>query len=206
MKKRLLAALIAPFFLSFAAALEDKECRCVTAKLTNGWCSQCEVGYVASVKIPSYMLFEALDAHGHTVSPDRIKCESCQKVLQNDGFCERCKIGFVRKKAYFSRLTYCLARGDVKDLSKITCSSCRQLKEPGWCDHCKMGLVGNVAFRDRESLAQAAKEYRLLLSAVETLKRCEMCAVARFTGSKCPKCQISYRDGKRDEPQAPKKP
>ena len=51
-------------------------CTCALAKIDNGWCNKCEVGYVAGVTINSQMLFEALDAHGHEIGPDGIQCPS----------------------------------------------------------------------------------------------------------------------------------
>ena len=57
-----------------------KPCRCAPAKLHNGWCRPCAVGYVAGVKIKSHLLFEDLDAHGHQFDPAMIECESCHQA------------------------------------------------------------------------------------------------------------------------------
>ena len=37
---------------------------------------------------------------------------------------------------------------------------------------------------------------KILRRAVGTLDRCETCAVATFTGGRCPLCKIAYKDGK----------
>ena len=186
---------LVPLFVSQLP--DDPVCTCDADKLKNGWCQKCKVGYVAGVAIKSEVLFEALDAHGHHIDADSMKCESCRKALASDCFCKRCNWGFVDKQLYYSKLTYLLARGTSKAESSIKCSSCRKnVLKPGWCDSCKVGMVGNVAFQDKEMFEQASKEYRKLLAAVEIARRCEICAVALFTDGKCPTCKKTYKDGK----------
>ncbi len=191
---------VAPFILLplFAVQPPGKpECTCEADKLKNGWCRKCEVGYVAAVAITSEVLFEALDAHGHRINPDSMKCELCRKALASDGFCTRCNWGFVDHQLYYSKLTYLLAKGKPKVLSSIKCSSCRKnTLKPGWCDSCKVGMVGNVAFKDKKTFEQASREHRKLLAAVELASRCEFCAVALLTDAKCPTCKKTYKDGK----------
>ncbi len=178
-------------------APDDPACTCDADKLKNGWCHKCKVGYVAAVAITSEVLFETLDAHGHHIDADSMKCESCQKALVSDGFCERCNWGFVEKQLYYSKLTYLLAKGKPKNLSSIKCAGCRKnMLKPGWCDSCKVGIVGNVAFDDKKMFGQASREYHKLLAAVKTARRCELCAVALFTDTKCPTCKKTYKDGK----------
>ena len=174
------------------------DCTCKVAELHNGWCDACKVGYVAGVEIKSEMLFEALDAHGHHIDPDLMKCESCQKALKSDGFCERCKWGFVAQELYYTKLTYYLAKGQTKDTAKINCSTCKnRLGTGGWCGSCKVGIVGNVAYKTRQDFEQADAEYRKLLKAVELSGKCELCAVALFMETQCPKCKISYKHGQK---------
>lgn len=176
---------------------DDPACTCEADKLKSGWCRKCEVGYVAAVKITSEMLFEALDAHGHHIEADSMKCESCRKALASDGFCERCNWGFIDKQLYFSKLTYSLAKGKPKALSSIKCSTCQEnVAKPGWCHSCKVGMVGNVALEDKKMFEQASREYRKLRAAVKMARRCEICAVALFTDAKCPTCKKTYKDGK----------
>ncbi len=175
----------------------EPACTCEADKVKNGWCRKCEVGYVAAVAITSEVLFEALDAHGHHIDANSMKCESCQKALASDGFCTRCNWGFVDQQLYFSKLTYSLATGKTKALSSIKCSSCRKnILKPGWCDSCEVGMVGNVAFGDKKMFGQASREYRKLLAAVQVARRCEICAVALMTDTKCPTCKKTYKDGK----------
>lgn len=209
--KDALIALLLAVPLASAAPPVETSCTCEAARLDNGWCDGCGIGYVASVGIKSHMLYEALDAHGHEIDPDSIECRTCQAALASDGFCESCNWGFVGKELYFSRLTYHLARGEIKDVRKLTCRVCvknaRQTKLPlegqRWCDACGLGMVGNVAFRDRKDYEAASKELERLLKAVRTLERCEYCAVALFMDARCPRCGISYKDGKRTEADAP---
>jgi hypothetical protein len=181
------------------------DCTCAASRLENGWCGPCGVGYVASVEMRSQMLFEVLDAHGHDIDPGSIECKSCQLALKSDGFCTQCRWGFVDKKLYFSRLTYLLARGEVKDVAKLACRTCAlnaaktklPLDPNRWCDRCQVGMVGNVAFKDRKEFDAASKELDRLLRAIRIADHCEFCAMALFQDSTCPKCNIAYEGGKK---------
>lgn len=183
------------------AAAADAPCTCREAKLVNAWCKHCEVGYVAGIEVPYPMLFEALDAHGHDIDPASVTCPSCRRALVCDGYCEIDRYGFVDGRLYFSKLTWLVARGERRDVASLTCPVCRASAttrradaehSPAWCETCKVGMIGNVAFRDRAMFDQAVKEYRMLLAAIETSRRCEYCGVARFLGSSCPRCHIDY--------------
>ncbi|MCZ6652391.1 MAG: hypothetical protein O7D91_05120 [Planctomycetota bacterium] len=191
---------VVPFVLVPLFALQppgEPACTCEENKLRSGWCGKCKVGHVAAVAIDSEVLFEALDAHGHRIDVDSMKCESCRKALASDGFCTRCNWGFVDQQLYHSKLTYFLAKGKTKVFSSIKCARCRKnTLKPGWCDSCKVGRVGNVAFEDKKMFEQASREHRKLLAAVEIARRCEICAVALFTDAKCPTCKKTYKDGK----------
>ena len=99
---------------------------CAEARLVNGWCKTCEIGYVASVPVRNHDLFEALDAHGHPMDIEFVRCPTCREAIETDGYCERCRLGYVRSAGYFSRLTWTLARGKLTDLSKIECAECRE--------------------------------------------------------------------------------
>ena len=172
------------------------DCSCARAKLENGWCDACDVGYVAAMKIESAMLFEALDAHGHDIDPQSIKCRWCTTAVESDGFCDSCSRGFVKRRLYFSKLTWLLAGGKPQKRSAIACQQCRQNSESsGWCKPCRTGMVGNVALQDEKKFRQAKQEYQLLLKAVRKSATCESCAVAMFTGARCPICKISYKRG-----------
>lgn len=168
-------------------------CTNTAAKLTNGWCAKCDVGWVANVRIKSKMLYEALDAHGHDINPASIECQSCQRALATDGFCERCRMGFVDQKLYFSPLTYYLARGQACDPAKITCRSCRKAaRSHGWCTACDKGMVGNFAYTDKADYEHACEEYDLLIKAVAKSEECELCGAALFYGARCRICKIDY--------------
>lgn len=172
------------------------DCACATARQTNGWCEAHRVGYVASVKITSGRLYEVLDAHGHELDLTTFQCDACRKAIASDGFCDQHRIGFVGRLAYFSRLTYELARGEPVDPAGIECPACRvNAGSHGWCDKCSRGMVGDVAIRDKAAYQHAAKAVEILISAAQTAARCEWCAVAMITDTQCPDCKITYKDG-----------
>jgi len=149
----------------------------------------CNVGYVASVRIEYPRLFEELDAHGHDIKPESIKCTSCQRALASDGFCRVCNWGFVAGQLYFSKLTYSLARGSPQDVARQACMTCREnAKNHGWCAECRRGMVGNFAFRTKPLFREAVEQYSRLLTAVKTARTCEFCAIVMFTGGDCPEC------------------
>ncbi len=144
------------------------------------------------------MLFEALDAHGHEIGPGGIQCPSCRQEIEIDGYCAHHRIGWVNQQAYFSTLTYRLAKGQAKDISNISCPICQaNAQTQGWCDSCQVGMVGNVAFGNKEDFHQASQRYEVLLAAVEVAGTCETCACAMFFDSTCPVCKISYINGKK---------
>ena len=191
-----------------AACQEQVVSMCADAKLVNGWCPESEVGYVASLPVANHSLFEALDAHGHAMEIEHVRCQTCLEAMKTDGFCGPCRIGYVNRAAYFSPLTWTLARGRPTDVAQLECAECRThanrchvaLADPtadatGWCGTCRTGWVGNVAFRDAERYESAAAELPRLLAAIRMSDRCEYCAVALFMDKRCPRCDIHYRDG-----------
>jgi hypothetical protein len=172
---------------------------CRMAATSNGWCQVCRVGYIATVEIKSAQLFEALDAYGHDIpDPRAMDCVVCRDAFLTDGYCPDCRIGFVDGHAYFTKLTYLLARGEVRDPAKVTCGVCA--KADRWCDACGRGMVGNVAFREKKVYAAARKQFELLRRAVKESERCEMCSMLLFYGGVCSACKITYRNGKVVEP------
>ena len=171
-------------------------CTCLPAMEHGGWCDVHEVGYLASIEIPSEKLFEALDAHGHEVDPDSFQCETCRQALATDGFCEDHRIGFLNGQAYFSRLTHVLSRGTIKPAREIDCPSCRaHAEDHGWCEAHGIGMIGNVAIEDRQAYEHAVESIRILREAIRAAERCEHCAVAIQTDTTCPRCRIRYRNG-----------
>jgi len=171
-------------------------CTCQSAQLKNGWCDDCDVGYVAAQRISSKLLFDTLDAHGHDINLDAITCISCLTAIPNEDFCEQSRMGIVDGKAYFSRLTHVLAKGEVHDASQLNCATCRGNSEDiGWCDACRVGMIGNVALTNRHDFESATTYFRVLQSAIEKAASCEMCACAMVVDSRCPYCKITYRNG-----------
>jgi hypothetical protein len=170
---------------------------CAQAKLANKWCDACNVGYVAGVPIRNKMLFEALDAHGHVLVLSAVKCPTCQAAIRADGYCEKCRIGWVHKLAYFSRLTYHLAKGKSCDPSTLTCEVCRKNAENyGWCPSCGVGMIGNFAVPTRADFEGGVRGFELMLAANEASKRCQECSLAIMADASCFYCKITYKDGK----------
>ena len=187
--------------LAFLTPQAVPECSCSTAMERGGWCDDHEKGYVASIEIHSEMLFETLDAHGHVIAPEFIRCTRCLEARKTDDFCEEHRIGFVDGLAYLSPLTYHLAKGENKDLSRIVCPVCKKNAESyGWCPECNVGMVGQFEIRDPESFRKLSRAYDTLLSARETVARCELCAASMVVDGRCPVCRITYKDGKPIEP------
>ncbi len=174
------------------------DCTCAVTRMKGGWCTECKVGHLASVRVESESLFEILDAHGHHINPATIRCTSCAIAIKSEGFCERCGMGYVDGLAYVSMLTYQIAKGTPLDPTTIACRKCvTHASGFGWCDTCKVGMIGNVAIRDKRDYEHASKAFEKLLIANETAKKCETCALAIVTDSTCPKCKITYKDGKK---------
>ena len=175
----------------------EAACTCEAARVDTGWCERHAVGYVASVPIRSRLLYETLDAHGHTLDLDAFNCATCREAIREDGFCERDRIGFVGTLAYFSRLTYELARGEKRHPSEIACPVCREnAGSHGWCETHGVGMIGAVQMKDRRGYDAAAAALGILIAAGEMAATCEDCAVAMITDSLCARHRISYREGK----------
>lgn len=173
------------------------ECKCDVSKHEGGWCYSCKTGYLAGVRIESELLFEVLDAHGHHIDPSAIRCNICKEAIKTNSFCDKCRIGWFGKKAYMSRLTYHLTKGETRVVCDIKCATCREgAAKGGWCKKCHVGMVGNVAIKDKTDFEHAIMAYRRLLIAVQLAKRCEMCAVALMSDGTCTRCKKTYKNGK----------
>jgi len=169
---------------------------CADARRIDGWCKEEEVGYVANVAIRSRLLWDAMDAHGHLLDLSTFTCPACRKAIDEEGFCEQHRTGFVKRMAYFSRLTYEMARGERVDPARIHCSECRRnAKTTGWCEKHRLGRIGNVVIRDRPAWERADAAVRILRAAVDMLPRCEWCAIAMVTDTKCPVDKTQWRGG-----------
>jgi len=171
-------------------------CACAQAMEFDGWCDVHRIGYIGGVEIASARLYEALDAHGHAVDPATFECETCRSAIATDGYCETHRIGFLGGQAYFSRLSYLLARGERRTPSDVQCPTCRaNMAGRGWCDASGVGMVGHVAIRDRASFDEIDRALTIVEAASREAERCEHCAVAMVTDTTCPFCGIQYRDG-----------
>ena len=193
--------MILPGLIAFVLAggttiAADTGCVCETAGEQDAWCEQHQVGYLASIPIPSRRLFETMDAHGHDLDLDSFDCDVCRQGIRNDGFCTEHRVGFVQGKVYFSRLTHVVAQGERKSVADIECPVCRRNAEDvGWCDTHGIGMIGNVAVRDRRAFEDAVEAVRILRIAIEAAERCTRCADAIVTDTTCPVCRIRYTGG-----------
>lgn len=171
-------------------------CTCETVKRTDGWCEICNVGYLAGIKIESAMFFDLLDAHGHQIDPSTLACDNCKTLYPAHGFCPSCKVGFVNKQLYFSKLTYYLARGEVNGPEPLACATClKNTEKSGWCDVCKRGMVGQRSYRIREEFEEAADLRMILVDAIPLAKRCLSCALSLINNGTCLKCRKTFQDG-----------
>jgi hypothetical protein len=162
----------------------------------SGWCERHGVGYVADVRIRSWALYETMDAHGHAVGISTFQCPQCQKAFDSDGYCVEHRIGFVGKKAYFSRLTFELARAQTTDPAKLYCPVCRKnARGHGWCEAHQTGMVGSLAIKGKERYQEVAKAIEILEIASKKSENCEHCAMAIVTDGRCPFHRINYKDG-----------
>lgn len=176
------------------------DCTCAAAKVENGWCGDCKLGYFATVQVKAKKLFEALA--GHAADDHEITCDACKKAMKSDGYCQACNIGFVGKKHYHSKVAYALAKGESMDPAKIACEGCRKAAEDhGWCEACKAGMVGNVAFKERADYDKAVEARKILVAASKS--KCEACAVAMVADGECTECKVAYKDGKKVEAEQP---
>lgn len=179
------------------APSKEKGCQCANVREQGGWCGVCKIGYVAAVRIESAALFHAIDAHGHNINPESFRCATCRKMIASDGFCASCRTGFAQGQAYFSRITYLLAKGTVRSAATISCATCKaHVGKPAWCEPCGVGMVGHVAFTDKEMFSRAKVAYDGLLAAVAKVPTCLSCAVAIAVDRSCRRCKKSYLHGK----------
>ncbi len=183
-------------FLLAGSAMALAQCVCPKAKVADGWCQGCKVGYVAGVKIKSARLFEAVQ--GKAVSADKIRCKDCQQAAKRGcGWCDKCKAGIVAGKGYHSPVAYALAQGQHKDPATIKCPKCRQAaKDHGWCSDCKEGYAGTLVFTGKEKYEKAAKARQTLIRAARLAEKCESCAAAMVSDGTCSRCKVSFKDGK----------
>lgn len=192
----MLACLIAFVLAGGATIAADTGCVCETAGQQDAWCEEHQVGYLASIPIPSSWLFETMDAHGHDLDLDSFDCDICRQAIRTDGFCAEHRVGFVKGKVYFSRLTHVVAQGQRTSVAGIECPVCRQNSaDVGWCETHGVGMIGNVVIRNRRDFEDAAEAVRILRLAITAAERCRHCAAAIVTDTTCPVCRIRYSGG-----------
>ena len=189
-------ALLALGLLIPAVTVAEETCTCTQAREAHGWCEACGVGYIADVPLDSRYLWETLDAHGHQLNIDNLGCSECKTAAATDGFCEQSRMGFLAGEAYFSRLTWLLAKAERDEPETLDCPTCRKhAAGSGWCERHSVGRVGRWTLHDRSEFEALAHEMRILVTANDAALRCEHCAAAIVTNTECPFCRIRYRDG-----------
>jgi hypothetical protein len=191
-----LAAALA-LLLGAAAPAAPPGCTCAAARDLGGWCAVHDLGYIGGLEIKSAWLYDTLDAHGHDLDLSTFVCPSCRRAIGGDGYCDEHRIGFVRKKAYFSWLTYALAHGTHLDPAAIRCKACRAHAATfGWCERDRVGMIGSVAIADRAFYDRTIAALSIVKLANEAATRCKYCAAAIVTDTTCPICKIRYKDGR----------
>jgi hypothetical protein len=179
-------------------------CSCIAIPEDGGWCDVHGIGYIGGVEIGSQMLFETLDPHGHEVDLASFECAGCRKAIDEEGFCDEHRVGFVDERAYYSRLSYLLARAPRVSVASIYCPTCRlHAAARGWCPACRRGLVGRSVFADRKTYVEVDNALDLVERADTAADRCVYCAVAMVSDTGCHVCGIEYRDGKPLPPATP---
>lgn len=165
-------------------------CTCKAKRAGDGWCTECDVGYVAGVSVHSRRLFNALDLHGHEVYVDKTACPACRKAINRSDFCAACQMGFINGKGFFSRLCYVMAKGNIAVLrSEDDLFS-------GWDERNNAGRVGNRSFRKKSDYDEMRFWIKVLQRADEKAKQCEYCAVAMIANRHCHICKVFYGNGK----------
>jgi hypothetical protein len=137
-----------------------------------------------------------MDAHGHQLPVDSMTCAACRGLATTDGFCDDCRIGWYRGAAYFSRLTFEIARAEYLEPSAISCAQCRaNAAAGGWCADCNRGMIGRFAVTNRADFDSGRQGLDRLIQAIAQSDRCENCAMCIITNSQCLDCRKSYKDG-----------
>jgi len=196
MRRLMIATLLAALGLSTTGRAGSPD-PCEAAKRINGWCEAANAGYVASVEVRSRFLYEVLDTHGHDIDPAAVKCETCRKAMQSDGYCPIHKMGYVHGEAFLSPLTYYLARARKIEPSTVSCPVCRKhTRGIGWCEKDHVGIAGYFALDDRQEFGDLERAYTILLAAVEKSTRCETCAGAMISDGYCAIHRLKYEGGR----------
>ena len=178
------------------------DCWCDSARVQNGWCDPCEVGYIGGISIPYADVVEALDTHGHPVDVPSLECAGCRDAAARDGICKDCGWGVVDAHIYASKLTYYLALARHQetardeafattdpDDSRDECAQCESFlpsDPPHWCDSCSRGTIATFVFREHVTYEAAVAELELLRRTLRQAPACQACAVAAYFGTSCP--------------------
>ncbi|MAB78617.1 MAG: hypothetical protein CMJ89_04615 [Planctomycetes bacterium] len=167
---------------------------CADVHCLDGWCDSCSVGFIAGTEVSSKLVFDALDAHGHEYESESIDCESCQEAITTSDYCLDCSRGYWEGKAYFSVLSYQIAKAERG--VEPGCAGCKAaVDEARWCSECLCGRIGDVSIRNRDDFEKAAGAFMVLRKALEEVQRCELCAASMAIDGTCPRCKIAYRRG-----------
>lgn len=157
----------------------------------------------------SALLYAAwVSAARHGAGPTAVAACTCALERRRSGWCEACAVGYVAEVPIRSKPLYDAldAHGHDVDVAGLACASCREaVRADGFCTRHGRGFVGERAYLSRLAYHVArrepeavAEELRLLAVAVQTAERCELCAAAMVIDGFCPRCRLSYEDGRAD--------
>jgi len=131
---------------------------------------------------------------------------TCALERERCGWCEACGVGYVADTRIPSRELYDAldAHGHDVDAASLECASCRlAARWDGYCETHARGFVGGRAYLSRLAYHVALgepeavpEELALLAQALQTVERCERCAAAMMVDGTCPRCRLSYEDGR----------
>lgn len=147
-------------------------------------------------------------AWGSLAKRDARAAPACTCALERErsGWCEACGVGYVADTPIRSRVLYDAldAHGHDVDAASLECASCRlATRSDGFCEAHARGFVGGRAYLSRLAYHVALgepeavpDELALLAQALRVVERCELCAAAMAIDGTCPKCRLSYEDGR----------
>lgn len=173
------------------------ECNCkAVTEAKSGFCDSCNKGQIFGEKLTSRKLYEAL--HGHSVESAKMTCEGCKRASEKNGKCASCKIGFAHGRMYHSPMGHSMAVGESYSAEKSNgCSGCKKaFAKHGFCSGCNVGFVRGLIYRSRSQHHAAARAHEIIHDAITLSKKCEDCALAMVTNSKCEKCNIRFQNGR----------
>lgn len=148
----------------------------------------------------------ALPTRAALAGGERSTACTCELERGRNGWCQACGIGYAASFEIRSQVLYDALdlHGHDIDPGSLECEQCRTaVRADGFCAACKRGFLGARAYLSplayhlaRGEDGAVSEELRVLALAIETARRCELCAGAMVLDGTCPECLLSYRGGR----------